>query len=237
MLIPRDFVWMGAGPAASRKRYNHFRPVQIRFGDCGFDPEARELKRSGVVVPFSPLAFELLRVLLQGRPRAIPQSELKQRLWPDSVVGRTSLARLIAEVRKATGGDGRGKPRWIRTHHGFGYSFCGEAREQPDTERDAACRLLWGKREIPLREGEHVIGRAPDCLVRVDTPKTSRHHARIVVTDGRVLLEDLGSRNGTHLGTRRIDGPTTLSDGDEIGIGTAVLIFLGPAGTGSTETA
>jgi len=212
------------------------RPVQIRFGDCAFDPEARELRRSGVAVPLSPLALELLRVLLQARPRAIPQSELKQRLWPDSVVGRTSLARLITEVRKATG-DRRGKPRFVRTHHGFGYSFCGEVRGPSVATAAGTCRLLWGSREISLSEGENLLGRAPDCAMRVDTPRTSRHHARIVVTGGRAVLEDLGSRNGTHLGARRIEAPTPLGDGDEIGIGTAVLIFLGPGGTGSTETA
>ncbi len=210
--------------------------MQILFGDCVFDPEARELRRSGVVVLLSPLAFELFRVLLQSRPRAIPQSELKQRLWPDSVVGRTSLARLITEVRKATG-DRRGRPRWIRTHHGFGYSFCGEVREPHEAKPGGACRLLWGSREIPLEEGENLIGRAPDCAMRVDTPKTSRHHARIVVTESRAVLEDLGSRNGTYLGARRIEGPTPLGDGAEIGIGTAVLIFLCRGGTGSTETA
>jgi DNA-binding winged helix-turn-helix (wHTH) protein len=211
-------------------------PVQIRFGDCVFDPEARELRRSGVAVALSPLALELFRVLLQARPRAIPQSELKQRLWPDSVVGRTSLARLVTEVRKAIG-DRRGSPRWIRTHHGFGYSFFGEVREPANAEPGDACRLLWGAREISLGEGESLIGRAPDCMMRVDTPKTSRHHARIVITAGRAVLEDLGSRNGSYLGARRIDGPTPLRDGDEIGIGTAVLIFLGPGGTGTTETA
>jgi DNA-binding winged helix-turn-helix (wHTH) protein len=212
------------------------RPVQIRFGDCVFDPEVRELRRSGVAVPLSPLALELFRVLLQARPRAIPQSELKQRLWPDSVVGRTSLARLITEVRKATG-DRSDRPRWVRTHHGFGYSFCGVAREPADTKPGEACRLLWGSRVISLVDGENLIGRAPDCTMRVDTPKTSRHHARIVVNAGRAVIEDLGSRNGTHLGARRIEGPTPLRDGDEILIGTAVMIFLGPGGTGSTETA
>ena len=160
----------------------------------------------------------------------------KLRLWPDSVVGRTSLARLITEVRKATG-DRPGRLCWIRTHHGFGYSFSGEVREPANAKPGDACRLLWGSREISLGEGESLIGRAPDCTMRVDTPKTSRHHARIVITAGRAVLEDLGSRNGTYLGARPIEGPTPLGDGDEIGIGTAVLIFLGPGGTGFTETA
>ncbi len=79
------------------RRLEFGRDVQTRFGDCVYDPGARELTRSGVAVPLSPLAFELLGVLLQARPRAVPQTELKQRLWPHSVVGRTSLARLVTE--------------------------------------------------------------------------------------------------------------------------------------------
>jgi len=211
-------------------------PVPIGFGECVFDPEARQLTRSGAVVALSPRAFELLKVLLESRPRAVPQQELKDRLWPDSFVGRTNLARLVTEIRSATG-DPRGRPRFVRTHHGFGYSFCGQALDLPAAGRERGCRVLWGAREIALGDGENLIGRAPDCAVRVDTPRTSRHHARILVADGRAVLEDLGSKNGTYLGSRRIEAPTPLGDREEIGIGTAVLLFLRSAGTGSTETA
>ncbi|HUL79572.1 MAG TPA: FHA domain-containing protein [Vicinamibacteria bacterium] len=209
--------------------------MPFAFGDCTFDLEARELRRSGALVSLSPRAFELLGILLQAQPRAVPQRELKDHLWPDSLVGRTSLARLVTEVRKATG-DTPAEPRFVRTHHGFGYSFCGDARAADAAKPAGVCRLIWGAREIPLGDGENVIGRAPDCRVRVDTPKTSRHHARIVVTGRRAVLEDLGSRNGTYLGARRIEGPTPLGSSEEIGIGTAVLTFCRD-GTGSTETA
>jgi DNA-binding winged helix-turn-helix (wHTH) protein len=206
--------------------------VQVRFGDSVFDPEARELRRRGAVVPLSPLAFDLLRLLVEKRPRALSQSELKERLWPDSFVGRTSLAGLVTEIRKAVGDNGAER-RLIRTHHSFGYSFCGDT----GGTAGVVCRLLCGAREIPIGDGEHVIGRAPDCTVRVDAPKTSRHHARIVVTGKAAVLEDLGSKNGTSVGGRAIEGRTPLRHGDEIGIGMTVLIFLGPVGTGATETA
>jgi DNA-binding winged helix-turn-helix (wHTH) protein len=210
--------------------------VLVCFDDSVFDPEARELRRRGVVVPLSPLAFELLRLLVEERPRALSQSELKERLWPGSFVGRTSLAGLVTEIRKAIGDSGT-EPRLIRTHHGFGYSFCGEVGQAPTAGAGIGYRLLWGAREIPIGEGEHVIGRGPDCTVRVDTPKASRHHARIVVTGDAAVLEDLGSKHGTSVGGRAIEGRTPLRPGDEIGIGMTVLIFLGPAGTGATETA
>ena len=210
--------------------------MQVRFGDSVFDPEARELQRRGAVVSLSPLAFELLRLLVEKRPRALAQAELKDWLWPDSVVGRTSLAGLVTEIRKAVGDDGT-KPRLIRTHHGFGYSFRGDAGRARAAGDGAAYRLLCGTREIAIGEGEHVIGRGPDCTVRVDAPKSSRHHARIIVAGNAAVLEDLGSKNGTSVRGRAIKGRVPLRSGDEICIGMMVLIFLGPAGTGATETA
>ena len=210
--------------------------MAIAFGECVLDPEARQLTRGGSAIALSPRAFELLKTLIESRPRAVPQQQLKDRLWPDTFVGRTNLARLVTEIRAAIG-DARGRSRFVRTHHGFGYSFCGETRDQRGPARESPCRVLWGPREVALPEGEHLIGRAPECAVRVDTPKTSRHHARITVAGGRAVLEDLGSKNGTYLGTRRIEGPTPLDDGQEIGIGTAVLVFLRSGNASSTETA
>ena len=52
--------------------------------------------------------------------------------------------------------------------------------------------------------------------------------------EGAVLV-DLGSKNGTLLGGRRIEEPTRLGDGDEIRIGPALLVFCAP-GAGSTRT-
>lgn len=48
----------------------------------------------------------------------------------------------------------------------------------------------------------------------------SRHHARLIVSGARVTLEDLGSKNGTYLGTRRVTGDTEVRAGDEILVGT-----------------
>jgi pSer/pThr/pTyr-binding forkhead associated (FHA) protein len=63
----------------------------------------------------------------------------------------------------------------------------------------------------------------------------SRQHARIVVSGERAKLEDLGSKNGTLVGGRRIEQGTELADGDEIWIGPARLVFCA-AGAGSTRT-
>ncbi len=67
----------------------------------------------------------------------------------------------------------------------------------------------------------------------------SRRHARIVLSNGTATLEDLGSRNGTYLGDRRVAVPTHLSNGDQIKMGEARLVFrcFGKMGTTESEVA
>jgi pSer/pThr/pTyr-binding forkhead associated (FHA) protein len=55
------------------------------------------------------------------------------------------------------------------------------------------------------------------------------------VKNGASVIEDLGSTNGTQVGSVRIDGVAALRDGDEIAVGPAVLLFCS-SGLGLTET-
>jgi pSer/pThr/pTyr-binding forkhead associated (FHA) protein len=73
-------------------------------------------------------------------------------------------------------------------------------------------------------------------VVRLASSKVSRRHARIHVEGERATLEDLGSHNGTWWRGRRLEEPAELGDGDEIGIGDAVLIFRRVGALTSTET-
>ncbi len=76
----------------------------------------------------------------------------------------------------------------------------------------------------PLRDEETVIGRGKECQVRVDDAGTSRSHARIVLTqEGRHLVEDLGSTNGTFVDGKRVKRQE-LKSGDRIQIGPNVII-------------
>jgi pSer/pThr/pTyr-binding forkhead associated (FHA) protein len=94
--------------------------------------------------------------------------------------------------------------------------------------------VVWGERQIALFSGE-TIGRAPEARISVDLARVSRRHARIVVTNGRAVLEDLGSKNGTFLRGARVAQPTELVDGDEIWAGSLVLVFRNSLGD-TTET-
>ena len=211
--------------------------MRLAFGDCVFDSDTRQLLRGGKARNLPPKAFELLAVLLENRPRALSQAEIRDRLWPRAVVARSSLGRLMAQVRAAIGDDAR-RPELVRTVQRYGYAFCGLVHSDgPLAPRaEASFRLFWGTREIALRAGENLVGRAASCAVPVEAPGVSRRHALILVEAERAVLEDLGSKNGTFVGGRRVEGPVALADGDEIALGSAVLVVRVAGPDPSTET-
>jgi hypothetical protein len=65
-------------------------------------------------------------------------------------------------------------------------------------------------------EHELVLGRDPACDILVSDRQVSRYHARISPTNQGVLLEDLGSKNGTFCNGVRLEEPVILSDGDVV---------------------
>jgi pSer/pThr/pTyr-binding forkhead associated (FHA) protein len=77
-----------------------------------------------------------------------------------------------------------------------------------------------------------VIGRGNDCQIILPERQVSRHHAKIISEQGKYILHDLGSKNGTHLNGKRVVGTTQLRDGDEIQIALRVkLMFIGTDAT------
>jgi DNA-binding winged helix-turn-helix (wHTH) protein len=216
------------------------RALALVFGDCVFDPGARSLTRAGRALALSPKAFELLLALLDARPRALSRAELHDRLWPGTFVSHYSLPRVVAEVRRALG-DRRHPAQFLRTVHGFGYSFCGEAQAlagpaAPPSPPGSRFGIVWKSRTLPLVSGEILIGRDPECAVRIDLPLISRRHARIRIEGNVATLEDLGSKNGTSMGGRRVSRPTHLADGAEIVVGSEVLVFRDSGPLRSTRT-
>ncbi len=79
--------------------------------------------------------------------------------------------------------------------------------------------------EIPLTEGENLLGRTRTATVRLDASDVSRRHASIEVHDDEAVIQDCGSKNGTSVRGRKIDDPIRLVDGDEIKIGPVRMIF------------
>jgi DNA-binding winged helix-turn-helix (wHTH) protein len=215
--------------------------VRYRFGDCTLDCDARRLVCRGNEAHLPPKAFELLKLLVESRPRALAKAELVEHVWPGVFVADDSLAKAVSKIRKAIGDDDDRHPV-VRTVHGFGYAFEGEVNEanrSSDPPRPSARTVCWifcGSREFPLQDGEHIVGREPDAQICLDSPNVSRRHARIVVNGTRATLEDLGSKNGSFVRGVRICAPTPLTSGDEARIGPFTLLFRVAPDSGSTET-
>ena len=212
--------------------------MRFLFGDCVFEPRTHRLTRAGVAVHIAPKALLLLEHLVRRRPALVSQPELRDVLWPGTFVGYNSMGQVVAELRKALGDADR---RLIRTAYGAGYAFGGQVVEEAEdavspVPEPAGFRLLWGAEEISLRAGENVLGRGPECGCRIASSRVSRRHARIDVRGRSALLDDLGSKNGTHVRGRLVEGPTSLADGDVILLGHEAVVFSAAGSVATTET-
>ena len=64
-----------------------------------------------------------------------------------------------------------------------------------------------------------VLGRDPECDRLIDDPAASRRHCAFTLRQGRVWVEDLGSRNGTFLNGTRLSNAQPLKAGDRLALG------------------
>jgi len=193
--------------------------MRLVFGEVVIDCDRRLVTRHGQEVHLSGKAFALLELLLQRRPNAVTRAEIFDHVWPDTFVSPSNVATLAQEIREALGDDAR-RPRFLRTIFGYGYSFIGD---ESDGATAVPLRLIIGTTQIELAQRETILGRRIPILAA--DPAISRDHARIVVDGQRVFIEDLGSKNGTFVGGRRIESSTELVDGDVISIGSARIAF------------
>jgi DNA-binding winged helix-turn-helix (wHTH) protein len=194
----------------------------VAFGEFVFDPGARLLVRRRTPIHLTPKALELLALLAEKRPKPVSKEDIHERIWPGVFVSDASLTALVFDLRAALGESAR-EPRYIRTVHGFGYSFV------PDggvtiTAR-ANCRLICDGRVIELANGENLVGRSVDCAVRLESTDVSRRHARIMVSDEGATIEDLGSTNGTFVNGERINTAVPLADGMAVAFGSIQALF------------
>lgn len=76
----------------------------------------------------------------------------------------------------------------------------------------------------PTGSGQLTIGRTPDNDIALGDMLVSRRHARLLTGPRGLVIEDLGSANGTQVNGRRIGAPTALRDGDLVTVGNSDLI-------------
>ena len=201
--------------------------MKARFAQFTIDSETRQLLGGGHDIHLSPKAFDLLCALIETGPKVVDKANLHARIWPNTYVVDANLNILIGEIRRAIG-DSAQDPKFIRTVHGVGYAFCGTAADLPSSRvgvQPLFCWVAWNGRTWQLAEGDNVIGRDPRSDIWLDAPGVSRRHAMIRVDsrNRRVLLEDLGSTNGTFVRRASVDAALALTDGDVVQVGTVDL--------------
>ncbi|HSE54370.1 MAG TPA: FHA domain-containing protein [Nocardioidaceae bacterium] len=76
---------------------------------------------------------------------------------------------------------------------------------------------------ISLDDAPLLIGRGSDAAIRLDDDYVSTRHARIAASGDQWFIEDLGSTNGTYLGSQRLTQPATLQLGSQVRIGKTTL--------------
>ena len=99
---------------------------------------------------------------------------------------------------------------------------------EPSGESSApalACLTGDAPKRFALTKKTVTVGRGPQCDLQILTHFVSREHARITVTGGNVVIEDLGSRNGVYVNAVRVERHS-LQQGDLITIGETQFRFM-----------
>ncbi|GAB4578449.1 MAG: hypothetical protein Fur0022_11840 [Anaerolineales bacterium] len=79
---------------------------------------------------------------------------------------------------------------------------------------------------FPISKGEMHIGRDISNDIVINDAEVSRKHVRVVIQAGEVIIEDLGSTNGSFVNEQRISGPYTLVAGDTLQLGEHVVLVF-----------
>ena len=74
-----------------------------------------------------------------------------------------------------------------------------------------------------LADAPLLIGRGSDAAIKLDDDYVSTRHARVASSGDEWFVEDLGSTNGTYVGSVRITQPTTIGLGVQVRVGTTIL--------------
>jgi pSer/pThr/pTyr-binding forkhead associated (FHA) protein len=83
-------------------------------------------------------------------------------------------------------------------------------------------------KEVAVGVKEVSIGRSPDNGIIIDNPAVSHYHARVFNEEGRLMLEDFGSMNGTFVNGQRVK-MVTLKPGDSVAIGKHTIVVTDSA--------
>jgi DNA-binding winged helix-turn-helix (wHTH) protein len=217
------------------------------------EPELNCVSNGETSVHLEPKAMEVLVCLAEHAGVVVPRQLLVDHVWSTEFITDSTLTHAVADLRRALEDDARA-PRFIETIPKRGYRLVAEVGAGGSASATTAkprlrCGplavivgmsvrldngdvvdlgshfLFLGDHEIPLPGRPIFFGRDQKADIQILAPEVSRRHARLDVDSEIVVIEDLGSKNGTLVNDERIDHRRRLVSGDAIGIGPTTLIY------------
>src|SRR5215468_10657624 len=102
----------------------------LEFGPFTLDTHERVLRREGRPVPLTPKTFDILLVLVQNSGRVLTKQEIIERVWHNTIVEESNLARQISTLRETLG---RAAAQYVETIPWRGYRFNAAVRRAQDS--------------------------------------------------------------------------------------------------------
>ena len=187
---------------------------EYRFDDFQADTGKQAVRRSGEPVDLAPRLLQILFLLLERHPDMVSREELRQVLWPDSVVEEGALAQNIYLLRKALGRRPDGG-EYIQTIPKQGYRFLGEVRRcegetrtEPEIRPEAAAgaRPRWSGWGI-VTAGIVLAVLAAGVVMPALRPRAAVHQpapeARRFYEQGRAILKQRRPSGNAETSLRR----------------------------------
>jgi predicted ATPase/DNA-binding winged helix-turn-helix (wHTH) protein len=203
---------------------------QFAFGDFQVLANRRLLLRSGLPVPLSSRAFDLLLVFLRSPGEVIAKNDLIERAWPNIHVDEVNLRVQISGLRKALGEDGTAG-RFIENVSGRGYLFVVPVSIAPDVSPKPAARPRLSFR-VP-KAPRHVVGR--NEVVAKLGARLEETRLLTIVGPGGIGKTTVALEITALVGARYPDGVTfvdltPINDGDLVSDAVAAALDAGEYG-------
>jgi DNA-binding winged helix-turn-helix (wHTH) protein len=141
----------------------------LRFDAFALDPDRHVLTREGRDLTLSPHLVDILGHLASHPGQLVTKEALLERFWPDINVTENTLARAIADIRKALG-DSAAAPRFIQTVARRGYRFVAIGASSASAEDDPMRWFVRGRAALEaldatqLPEAVHAFEQAVSAL-------------------------------------------------------------------------
>jgi len=92
-----------------------------------------------------------------------------------------------------------------------------------------------GQERSAQLQAHNTLGRHPDNSIQILDRIVSKNHCHIIQVGNGFVLKDLGSLNGTYVNGQRVQGERALRRGDEIGLGSTKIIYVGDGGVSQPQ--